>query len=247
MTVQYLIRLDDACPMMDHQKWQHMEDLLDQYSIRPMVGIIPNNTDSDTMIDEADAAFWIKAKAWESKGWCIALHGYSHVCDSNSGMQGLNPMWERSEFAGIALDEQKKRIRQGYAMLKEHGFLPRYFFAPSHTFDENTLEALRQETDIRVISDTIGRYPYRRDDFIFLPQIVGHAVRMPLHGVYTFCFHPNIMKDADFTALEAFLKKYANHFITFSDIDLEHVGNRSMIDRLLSWLFFTQRKLRGLR
>ena len=55
------------------------------------------------------------------------------------------------------------------------------------------------------------------------------------------------MKDADFTALEAFLKKYANHFITFSDIDLEHVGNRSMIDRLLSWLFFTQRKLRGLR
>ena len=74
MTVQYLIRLDDACPMMDHQKWQHMEDLLDQYSIRPMVGIIPNNTDSDTMIDEADAAFWIKAKAWESKGWsCLRL------------------------------------------------------------------------------------------------------------------------------------------------------------------------------
>ena len=120
MTVQYLIRLDDACPMMDHQKWQHMEDLLDQYSIRPMVGIIPNNTDSDTMIDEADAAFWIKAKAWESKGWCIALHGYSHVCDSNSGMQGLNPMWERSEFAGIALDEQKIHGSEEYEAAKEY-------------------------------------------------------------------------------------------------------------------------------
>ena len=65
MYVQYLIRLDDACPMMDHKKWQHMEDLLDQYDIRPMVGIIPDNTDPNTMIDEANAAFWTKANSWE--------------------------------------------------------------------------------------------------------------------------------------------------------------------------------------
>lgn len=247
MHVQYLIRLDDACPMMDYQKWQRMEDLLDHYGIRPMVGIIPANNDSDTMIDAYDSSFWEKAKVWESKGWCVALHGYSHVCDSDGGMKGLNPMWQRSEFAGISLDEQRKRIRQGAAILKEHGFQLRYFFAPSHTFDRNTLEALCLETDIRVISDTIGRYPYRCGDFVFIPQIVGHAVKMPFSGVYTFCFHPNIMTDDAFVALESFLQKYASQFITFSDIDLNNVASRSLVDKLLSWLFFLQRKLRGLR
>lgn len=247
MCVQYLIRLDDACPMMDYKKWQRIEDLLDRYGIRPMVGIIPANNDSDTMIDAYDPSFWAKAKAWESKGWCVALHGYSHVCDSNGGMNGLNPMWERSEFAGIPLDEQRKRIRQGYAIMQEHGIRPRYFFAPSHTFDENTLEALRLETDIRVISDTIGRYPYRRGDFVFIPQIVGHAVKMPLSGVYTFCFHPNTMTDTAFAKLESFLQKNVVQFVAFSEIDLQRIANRPLVDKLLSWLFFTQRKLRGLR
>ena len=178
MNVKYLIRLDDACPKMDREKWQRMEDLLDCYGIKPLVGIIPANDDPDTMIDEFDSEFWHKAHLWETKGWQIALHGYSHVCDSNDGMKGLNPMWQRSEFSGISLNEQRRRIRQGYAILKEHGFTPRYFFAPSHTFDENTLEALRLETGICFICDTIGRYPYRKDGFCFIPQISGHAAKM---------------------------------------------------------------------
>ena len=40
---KYLIRLDDACPTMDAGRWLKMEMLLDQYGIRPMVGIIPAN------------------------------------------------------------------------------------------------------------------------------------------------------------------------------------------------------------
>ena len=81
--------MDDACPMMDHQRWQRMEDLLDYYAVRPMVGIIPANTDPDTMIDAPDDAFWKKANRWKSKGWCVALHGYRHVCDSFGGMFGV--------------------------------------------------------------------------------------------------------------------------------------------------------------
>ena len=239
--------MDDACPMMDRQRWQRMEDLLDYYAVRPMVGIIPANTDPDTMIDAPDDAFWKKANRWKSKGWCVALHGYRHVCDSFGGMQGMNPMWQRSEFAGIPIDEQRRRIRQGYTILKEHGFMPRYFFAPSHTFDENTLEALRQETDIRIVSDTIGRYPYRKDDFFFIPQILGHAVKMPISGIYTFCFHPNTMNDEAFDKLESFLQQYAGLFVSFEDVDLDSVSCKAFADKLLSWLFFAQRKIRGLR
>lgn len=36
----YVIRLDDACPTMNHANWNRMEYLLDKYSVRPIVGVI---------------------------------------------------------------------------------------------------------------------------------------------------------------------------------------------------------------
>ena len=242
MKTKYLIRLDDACPYMDRKKWQRMEDILDKYGIKPLVGIIPSNADPKTMFEPEDPHFWTKEKKWEEKGWIIALHGYDHVYCSNEG--GINSLWERSEFAGVPLDIQIDKIRKGYAVLRAHGIEPKVFFAPSHTFDMNTLEALRKETNIRIISDTIGRYPYRKDDFYFIPLLAGHFAKMPVSGIYTSCFHPNTMEDGDFRSLEFFLGAYKDHFIRFDDIDLSKYKSKKMVDRLLSWLFFTYRKIR---
>ena len=160
-------------------------------------------------------------------------------------MKGLNPFWKRSEFAGIPLERQKEKIRKGITVLHQHGFEPKYFFAPSHTFDLNTLEALRVETDIRIVSDTIGRYPYKYGDFVFIPQISGHCAKMSLSGIYTFCFHPNTMKESSYVALEEFLAKKHNQFICFDNIDLDQYGKKRTIDNLLSWSFFTYRKIKG--
>lgn len=247
MKTKYLIRLDDACPYMDRAKWQRMEDILDKQGIKPLVGIIPANADPQTMIDPEDHLFWDKAHDWERKGWSIALHGYDHVCISEGGMKGLNLFWRRSEFAGLPLDKQREKIKNGYSILKEQGFEPQYFFAPSHTFDLNTLEALHAETNIRIVSDTVGRFPYNYNDFTFIPQISGHCAKMPLTGIYTFCFHPNTMKDKDFVTLENFLVLYKKSFISFNEIDLSKYGKKKVVDRLLSWGFFTYRKIRGLK
>lgn len=43
----YLIRLDDASEFMDIDKWTTMEILLDNYRIKPIVGVIPDNNDGD--------------------------------------------------------------------------------------------------------------------------------------------------------------------------------------------------------
>lgn len=244
---KYLIRLDDACPTMDAVKWQRMEDLLDAYKVKPMVGIIPNCQDPQLMQDESDPHFWEKAFLWQEKGWTIAMHGYDHCYISDQGMSGLNPMWERSEFAGVPLEKQREKIRYGIQILKAKGIHPKFFFAPSHTFDQHTLTALREESDIRIISDTIGRYPYKMGDFWLIPQIVGHCVKMPISGIYTFCFHPNMMDDAAFEELEKFLHFYADSFVSFDQIDLYQYGKKGMIDRLLSHSFFFYRKLKGLR
>lgn len=248
MKIKYLIRLDDACPYMDRAKWQRMEDILDKYSVKPLVGIIPANADSGTMIESENPKFWDEVRVWrEQKCWSLALHGYDHVCISTGGLNGLNPMWKRSEFAGLPLEQQREKIRKGYAVLKEHGLEPKYFFAPSHTFDENTLEALRLETNIRIVSDTIGRYPYKKGDFVFIPQISGHCVKMPVSGIYTFCFHPNTMSDGAFIELESFMKSYSRYFTDFSSFDIEMLKEKSLQDKIISSVFFGLRKMRGLK
>lgn len=247
MGAQYLIRLDDACPTMSIEKWMRIEVLLDKYGIHPMVGVVPHNEDEHLICDNLDEGFWNKVKAWEAKGWGIALHGYNHCYISEAGMSGLNPFWRRSEFAGVSFDLQKEKIHKGVNILKEHGINPKYFFAPSHTYDDNTLEALRQESDIRIISDSIGSKPYKKGDFIFIPQIVGHCMEIPLSGVWTFCLHPNSMTDVNFEATEMFIQQHQNEFISFDDINLNNVATKSLFDKALSALFFGYRKIRRLR
>lgn len=245
MSAFYLIRLDDACPTMDSKNWQKMETILDKYDVRPMVGVVPNCRDDKLIVDEIDPAFGDKVRNWQSKGWALALHGYNHCYISNDA--GVNPFWNRSEFAGVALSVQKEKIRKGTEIFKKQGLVARYFFAPSHTFDNNTIEALKSETDIRIVSDTIGRYPYKDGDFWYIPQIFGHCVNIPIPGIYTFCFHPNTMTETSFEALERFLKKHSNKFISFDEIDLTRYKKKKLFDKFLSWLFFKYRSLKGLK
>lgn len=65
---QYILRLDDASDYMDVKKWQRMEELLDQYGIKPLVGVIPDNLDSSlTDTYEQDPEFWDKTARWKEK------------------------------------------------------------------------------------------------------------------------------------------------------------------------------------
>lgn len=242
---KYLIRLDDACPTMDASRWRRMEKLVDKYEVKPMVGIIPSNTDLKQMIDKEDIDFWQKALEWQNKGWAIALHGFDHCYISSEA--GINPLWNRSEFAGVLLEAQKQKISAGIAILKKHGLEPKYFFAPSHTFDKNTLVALRECSNIRIISDTIATKPYKFEDFIFIPQIGGHCMNMLLPGIYTFCFHPSIMNNADFEKLETFMKIHNSEFCDFKKLDLTRVNEKGLLDKFISWVYFTQRKIRRIK
>lgn len=244
MNKKYLIRLDDACPTMDAKKWQRIESILDTCDVRPMVGIIPANEDPKQQIDVADSEFWAKVKTWERKGWTIALHGYNHCFISDAGMKGLNPLWERSEFAGVPLEVQKEKICKGVAIFRDNGIEPQYFFAPAHTYDEDTLQALREESCIRIISDTIATEPYTKDDFVFIPQLGGRCSEMKLPGVWTFCLHPSAMKEEDFLATERFLQAHKDEMLGFDELDLSKLNGKNLMSRLLSWVYFTRRRLK---
>ena len=244
MSKRYILRLDDACPTMNFQNWNRILGILDRYAVKPLVGVIPNNQDPSQKIDNENPDFWNLIKFWEDQGCEIALHGYNHVYSSSDS--GIFPFWNKSEFAGLPLQEQKEKIHQGLAILKSHKIKPRIFFAPSHTLDINTLIALKETTDIRIISDGIAITPFRINDFVFFPQICGHCRNIPLNGIFTFCYHPNTMSERDFIDLENFLCKNYKVFSTFSSIikDNRNIRARNVYDKLIHNIYFLIRKMR---
>ena len=76
---KYLLRLDDACETMSREKWNRVEKLLDKYKIKPLVGVIPFNQDTNLKIDSFDYEFWKKVKDWEKKEWEIGPVSYTHL------------------------------------------------------------------------------------------------------------------------------------------------------------------------
>lgn len=234
---KYIMRLDDAAEKMDVEKWNRIELLLDKYNIKPLVGIIP--ACKDPMMDnyEEDVCFWKKVERWREKKWIIALHGYDHVYCTEEG--GINPVNKRSEFAGLDLKQQKQKIKNGIKVFRAHGITPQVFFAPSHTFDENTIEALKTESTIRIISDTVANKPYSKYGMTFVPQQSGSVRKLPFNTV-TFCYHPNMMGNEEFDKLEKFLQLNWKKFISFPLSEVRRP--LGIVDMILRKMYFLRRK-----
>jgi predicted deacetylase len=241
-TITYLLRLDDACPSMNHRNWNYIEGILDSQNIKPMVGIIPNNQDASLLYDEYDTNFVKNLKEWEKKGWSLAMHGYDHRYCSMKG--GINPVHNRSEFAGVALEKQKEKIGMGIKYFRDSDFHIDYFFAPSHTFDQNTIEALKTESNIRIISDTIAFNPYKKYGIIFIPQQFGRFRVINIPGIWTFCYHPNVMDDNTIVQFSDFIKKHKQRFVSFGELDLTKVKNITLKDILYQKIYFMFRKIK---
>ena len=80
------------------------------------------------------------------------------------------------------------------------------------------MKALKEKTNIRVISDTIANDVYKKGDFWFIPQQSGGVRELPLK-IVTFCYHPNVMEDKDFVVLEKFLQEHKNDFICYEEVE----------------------------
>lgn len=239
----YFIRLDDASPYIDNNKWDRIISILEKHKIHSLIGVIPDNKDSLTIKESYYQSFWQKAKEWERYGHVIALHGYDHCYVSTNG--GINPIHNRSEFAGIPIGIQKEKIKKGYHILLNNGLTPIVFYAPSHTFDENTIKALIEETPIRIISDTIALKSYKAYGVTFIPQQIGQFKDIPISGNFTFCFHPNNMTDEDFAKFEQFIIKNRDKFYNYSElIAIATDRKRNIFETILQQSYYLMHKLR---
>lgn len=224
--LKFIIRLDDACVNMNKNNWDRVESLLDKYNVKPIAGIIPDNKDKSFKYEIIED-FWTNyVKRWQEKKWTIALHGLHHDLSTIV----------RTEYSGKSLEEQKEMLTKGYNILMSNGIKPDCFFAPNHTFDKNTIKACKELGYFKFISDGNAFFPYKKDGIIFLPNVFDTPHKISNSGIFTFVYHPNNMKEADFVYLENFIKNNYELFDANIDEILEKFENRkrSFFDMVLS-------------
>jgi predicted deacetylase len=234
-SARYLVRFDDICPTMNWRIWPAMEAALEEFNVRPLLAVVPDNRDPVLQVDPPRTDFWDCVRGWRRRGWTIAMHGYQHRYVTRArGLVGIN---NYSEFAGLPSEEQEEKIRRGREIFQKEGLEPRIFIAPAHSFDAATLAALLRQ-DFRVLSDGFTRYPYISPEGIFwIPQQLWDFTPKA-KGVWTVCIHHNGWCEKDVAEFRGKLSRYGNQ-ITFVEALVEEYGNRPLrcADRLHAWLF----------
>ena len=214
--MRYLVRIDDVSPYMSKDKFEAVKAVLDKYGICPIIGVIPDCRDENIKASPDDRYSQDEYRELLtdliSRGWTVAMHGINHVYTTeDAGLLGINPF---SEFAGLSYDTQYTKLRQGREILRRLGADTRLFMAPGHSFDLNTLKALKM-LGFEAVTDGMAKIPYIREGILFIPcTLVAYN---KIKGTDTVCLHPNLMDDTDIAELESFLKKHKDSAITYDE------------------------------
>lgn len=230
---QYLLRCDDLCPTASRPRWRRFLGLMEEFSIRPILAVVPDNQDPDLQVSPPDPEFWERVRVMESAGATIALHGYRHLAKSRG--RSLVPLHRETEFAGVASETQRAWIHAGLEILRGHGLDPRIWIAPRHGFDAQTMRALREE-GIPVLSDGFARVPFVRGGVTWIPQQIWEPVEKA-SGLWTICVHPNTADDSFVERLRAFLLEHAAQFTSVERVLAEmRLGKLSPVERVYEML-----------
>jgi predicted deacetylase len=210
--VRYLLRIDDLCPGVSHERWREFRALIEEFRLQPILAVVPDNHDPALQFSKPDSSFWSQIRILESAGATIGLHGFRHLCLSRG--RSLLGLHRTSEFAGIPANAQRAWIRDGLRILRGHGLDPRVFVPPRHGFDLHTLAAIRSE-GIPLLSDGFAHSAFLRGGVIWIPQQLWAPVEKP-SGTWTICIHPNTARDDEIAGVRAFLRA---HFRQFTSVD----------------------------
>jgi hypothetical protein len=201
-----LIRFDDVAPNMNWAMMEKCEVLLNKFNIKPVLGVIPNNQDSELMKYPIRNEFWDIIKKWQSENWSIAMHGYAHLYDTDTFKKDYFGYGGRSEFFGHSYEDQILKLKKGLKIFHDNSIKVKTFFAPNHTYDLNTFKALK-ECDIFQVIDGYGLSPFMFNEIKFIPQLFFKLYMLP-YGIQCTQIHLNSWTKNDFQEFENFIEKY---------------------------------------
>ncbi len=223
-------RLDDIAPNMDWDKFNFITSILRRYDIKPLLAVIPDNKDPELLKYPANSDFWRIIKELNQNGWVIAQHGFEHLYKTGSG--GVLKINKKGEFAGLDLKTQKAMIANGAGIIKDRlSLAPKIFVAPGHSFDKNTIRALK-ENDFLCLSDGIALYPFKKWGLVWLPQVLWWPKKIWI-GQITILIHINTEEQSDLNELEEFINKNRKIIGDFSEL-ITWYGRQNIIIKFLT-------------
>lgn len=235
------VRLDDITPDMDWERFFKFKALLDQYQVKPLIGVVPDNRDPNLVKtgepgeggsipgSQRPVDFWAYVKELERQGWVIAMHGCHHVYATDKG--GMFPLNNFSEFAGLSFEQQRDLLAEGRRILAEKGITTELFMAPAHSYDQNTLRALK-ETGFRGLTDGFGDYPYcfRGLDFYPISFMLSRTFQKK-EGYSTMVVHTGTVSEKDLRRYESYFQREDVSWMPFG----EYLGLPKKKRGLLGW------------
>tara|TARA_X000001036_G_scaffold254899_1_gene237271 strand:+ start:96 stop:851 length:756 start_codon:yes stop_codon:yes gene_type:complete len=227
-----LIRFDDVAENMNWDLMDKCEELFSKYNIKPVVGVIPNNKDKDLLSFPYRKDFWNKVRIWQSKKWVIAIHGYNHLYDNVTNKKDFFKHGGNSEFYGHSLDSQIDKLKKSIEIFKDNKIKVRCFFAPNHTYDKNTFQALKT-VGIKEVIDGYGLIPYEYEDIKFIPQLFYRPILLPF-GIQSTQIHLNTWTLNDFKNFENFIIKNSKKIINY-EYAISRI-NSNMIYKIINYL-----------
>lgn len=211
------VRLDDITPDMDWESFLRFKELLDRYQVKPLIGVVPDNQDENLKGSAKGSPddFWAYVRELQKQGWVVAMHGYQHIYTTGKG--GLFPLNNFSEFAGISYEKQRQMLEKGKVYLKEKGIETELFMAPAHSYDQNTLKALR-DTGFRALTDGFGKSPYEYKGLTFYP--ISFRLSSTLKkkdGYSTMVVHTGTTTEKELERYEEYFKREDAEWISYGE------------------------------
>jgi len=208
------MRFDDITPKMNWERFKRFKSFIDSYDIKSILGVIPDSKDKslDVSIQSEDfIQYLLKCK---NKGDVIAQHGYNHLYDKYSA--GYLGIPSNSEFAGHSYKDQYSKILKGKKILESKHLWQPFFMAPSHSFDETTLLALKK-LGFEYITDGISLFPYTFNGLTFIPQFYSKPLPIILPCLSQLCIHINTISEKDLNYLKLFIQNNYKRFVNIEE------------------------------
>ena len=142
----------------------------------------------------------------------------------------------------IEIKIQSENVLEGLKIFEQNNIRIEIFFAPNHTYDNNTFKALKN-AGIHKIIDGYGIMPFIFDEIKFVPQLFYKLYFLP-YGIQSTQIHINNWTEQDFKTFEDFVKKNKKKIIS-SNFAFSRTSDKFYI-KIINNLFKSLLKLKRL-
>ena len=226
--------MDDITPDMNWENFEFFRKLFRDTGITPLLGIVPDNRDPKLSCGAEREDFYEVMRGLKEEGYCFAMHGLRHIYTTKSG--GIFPLNNYSEFAKVPYNKQKEMLILGREKLKKQGIDTDIFMAPAHSYDKNTIRALK-ETGFTKITDGFGKTPYIDRGITFYPISLQLSRSLKQRdGATTLVLHANTVTEAEKERYARIFREYGENMISYSEYLMMKPVKRSIFGRVSEYM-----------